>query len=415
MVGEEIFRHAIGVDQKTGRPMAEGAMPGGEIPIEMIYWEKYPNHFWGYGPAEGMLRAQFSADRQLTYKARAARRNGGVRLIDTDSIGQAKLDLIESTLDDRGLLPFKSSALRTDVKSPIIDIPARPLSRANDDVLALAFQNADAAAGLHSGILFGRQEGRTESGPATSQLSNNAMASFQPVMGRIDRAWDRTYTATLSMLKDVWPAEKVIRVTGAQNLAREVKIRKEDFPAANMVVVRSRPMIPGGSQTRASILFQLRQMPGPDGRPGTELSRGEFRQSLQLLNLLPDGVKASEKTESRIQTRINQLIGDGMQPMAQPASLDNPQEIQQFEDHRTFVEMILPVILDDAFSVYGPMVKQSLIMEFDYHRTMIQGAPKPSNFDNDPESHDSEQMERYMDASEGDLESNAGVMTGMGA
>lgn len=280
-------------------------------------------------------------------------------------------------------------------------------------LLELSQRFADQAIGLRSGIVFGQQEGRTESGPATTLLAQNAMASLIPTMKRLERVWKKTYTGVLDMLHLAWPEEKTIKVVGSGNVGRELKVLRKDLPWSHQVIVSPRPMLPGGINTLASILFQLRTMPGPDGKPGTEVSSAEFRRGLQEMNLLPPGLVLADKPSSRIENRINQLIGDTQKSFIQPSDPSDRTDRLVMENHRVAVDMLRNTILDDAWETYSSKVRAALVTQLRFHRQYLIGtATQPSQFDDDIDQVEATQQEAFMAAAEADLDTEEGNFTG---
>lgn len=407
MLGDEAFRHAVGTEkteQGEERPRAFMSMPTGKIPVRIAYFDKQPNSFWGQGLCESMIPSQIAANRQMTALERNARDNRGWTFIDQAAVANNDLSNSHSAV-----VPFNGNALEATKRLPAYHFPPSATGRDVSVVLDLSLKFADAAAGFHSGIVFGQQEGRTEGGPATSLLNDNAMASFIPSHRRLDLVWDETFAEVLDMLRYVWPPEKTIRVSGTHNIGREIKILRDGIPWSKDCLISSRKMSPGGRNAQLSMLFSLRQVPGQDGKPGTELSSREFRAGLMKLNALPQGIDMADKAESRIQTRINLLIGDGQTPQMQASSPGNVRDRLVMEDHRTAVDMLRNVILDDTFVMYGPEVQKSLMMQLEFHRArLLHGSGDPNAFDDDLTKFESRQLEEFLSAAEADIETQEG-------
>jgi hypothetical protein len=307
------------------------------------------------------------------------------------------------------LIPMNLTQFDSVHNKPVYHYPAQPVSRDVTQSLDMALRFSDMAAGFRSGIVFGQQEGRTESGPATNLLSQNALASLDPAIKRLDRAWTRTYRKVLDMLHIVWPETKIVRTTGPSNIGREIAITKKQLPKSDEVLIRARPLLPGGRNTLASILFQLRQMPGEDGTVGTEVSSREFRQSLSEMNLLPPGLQLADKAAARIQNRINLLIGDSQKPAIQPSDPGNPQDRLAMENHKLAADMIKDIILDDSFLIYSDLVKRSLVQQFMFHHQRLYGSTQhPNLFDDDIEKLESLQAEQFASFAEADLDTTEG-------
>jgi hypothetical protein len=352
-----------------------------------------------------MIPSQIAANRQMTALERNARDNRGLTFFDS---GTMSADDVQNS--HTSFIPFNGNAMEASSrKAPVYHFPAVPTGRDVSVVLDASLKFADSAAGFHSGLIFGQAEGRVEGGPGISLMNQNAMASFVPAQSRLDRMWDGTFKDVLDCLRYVWPPEKVIRVSGTHNIGRELKILREGIPWSKDVILRATPMLPGGRNAMASMLFSLRQLPGPDGKIGTELSSRELRAGLVKLNMLPPGIDLADKAESRIQTRINLLINDGQQPAVQPSDPANVRDRLVMEDHRVAVEMYKNIILDDSFLTYGPMVQKALYSQLEFHRQrLMHGTADPNSFDDDITKFESNQMERFLSAAEADLETQEG-------
>ena len=405
MVGDEIFRYASDANPETGGPqVVKALMPDGMEPVEIVYYDKNPEDWWGTGLAEAELASQFTVDRMMTHLEQSARSNRGMTFYDTEVVNQNDIQSQSGPL-----IPMDLSKFDSVHNKPVYHYPAQPVSRDVTASLEAALKFSDLAAGFRSGIVFGQQEGRTESGPATNLLSQNAMASLDPAIKRLDRAWTKTYRKVLDLLHFVWPAEKVVRLSGSSNVGREIKILKDELPKSEEVLIRARPLLPGGRNTLASILFQLRQMPGEDGTQGTEVSSKEFRQALSEMNLLPPGLELADKAAARIQNRINLLIGDGKKPGMAPSNPGDSRDRLAMENHKLAAGMLRDVILDDSFLIYDDPVKRALVMQHMFHHQRVYGATThPNSFDDDLEKLESMQTEQYLAYAEADLDTAEG-------
>lgn len=401
MLGERMYRHAPG-------EAAKEALPCGKIPVEIGYFDKLAHDFWGYGLCETLIPAQLAANRQQTALERNANNNRPMTFFNSESIDAKSVqNAVES------FIPFKHNPMDAIKQmSPVFHFPAQSVGRDSDIVLARAISSADDAAGFRSGIVFGQQEGRTESGPATSILSQNAMSSFVPVMGRINRVWDRTFPCVLDMISQTWPENRKIRVAGPAGIGRELLFAREGAPTSDEVIIRTRPLVPGGKQAMLSMLLQLRQMPGQDGTQGSEVSSREFRQALRELDVLPKGLNLADKAENRILTRIALLINDGQQPAIRPSDPANYNDPQVMEEHRLAVELLKEKILDPrAFPAYSQLVQQALLQQLEFHHKLTANAAEhPNAMDDQAEQYQSMQMENYLHAAEQDLLSSEGEL-----
>jgi len=398
MVGDEAFRHSL--DPELNKMI----LPNGEAPIEFVYFDKNPEDFWGYGLCEALVPSQLSSDREATLFERNLRKNRALTFYDPDRV--MAQDIQD---EDASLIPTRRNALDDSRSRMVEHFPAQPIGQDVIAALELSQRRADTASGFRSGIVLGQQEGRTESGPATSLLSQNAMSSLVPVFSRLDTAWKRTYEGVLDWLRFAWPEGKTLRVAGPNNVGRELKVQREDIPPSSEIIIHPRPMIPGGRNALTSILFQLRQMPGEDGTMGSEVKSREFRRSLQKMNLLPPGIDMEDRASSRLQGRINQLIGDGQKPYMAPSDPRRTGDRLELENHRIAVEMLKDAILDDSYLTYSPAVRRGLLMQFRFHMDRTFNATEgPNNFDDDLEKFDSLQAENFLSTAEADLETLEG-------
>lgn len=400
MVGDKVFRHAIGRDIKD--PATSGILDRGNLPIEFVYYDKNPADFYGIGLCEALLPGQISIDRQMTMMSRNAKWNRPLTFVRSNQLR------VEDMQDDTSpLIHLKDDSLGVSNQPPVLHFPTRPAGRDTTSLIDLSVRFTDSAAGFRSGIAFGQSEGRVESGPATSILAQNAMASLNSPLKRTKVALLRTYEGALNWFSVVWKPDKVIRIVGPSNVGREITLGKDSIPSSDQVIILPTPLIAGGRQALVSILFQLRQMPGEDGVQGTEVSSQEFRQSLAELGFMPPGLKRQDKTASRIQTRINLLINDGKTPGTQPIDPTGPGDPRSLlEDHKTFVDMLKPVILDDSYLQYGPEVQKALLNEMKFHQDRtIGGITPPDGFDDDIDKQEAIEMENFFAGEEARLDS----------
>ncbi len=400
MVGDKVFRHAVGED-------VENILYKGEIPAYPVYFNKIASDWWGQGLCEKMIPTQLSQNRALTDLAITQHRNKGVLVIDSDS-----MNISDIQDDDTGIVSFQGNRFTStsSLRAPFFQIPPLRAGKDTYGMIQIGNELGDRSAGLRSGIAFGQAEGRVESGPATSMLAQNATAPLNSAMVRHLWALGKMYPHVLDLTKIVWPLEKVIRISGPNNVGRELKIQREDIPPSQNVIIKPRPILSGGRNQLLQMLFTLKQLPGKDGKPGTELSNQELRQSIYELGLMPPGLDLFNKAEARIQTRINMLIGDGQKPAIEPSDPGNPSDRLKMEKHRLAFTMLQDVVLDDAFLSYGPQVQQALTMQLEFHHQFAFNTTQdPNDFDNDVEALESEQMEQFLSASEADLETAEGT------
>lgn len=386
-VEDELFRIKLNEDEK-GKPLFNG-----KIPIEPVYYTKRPDDFWGDGFCEDMISEQLEANRQLTDIIINARRNRALTIIDGEAIDPK--DVQDS---HKALIVTRGGSF--DNRVPIAHFPAASLSRDVGAILELVEQGADKAVGFESNIIFGKQEGRTEGGPATNILNTNAQQPLQPVLDRIFRAFQRTFPEVLDMLRTVWPDEKLVKSPG--ELGREMLIKRDDVPSSSRVSMSPSPLVAGGRQTMLQLLLQLRQTPSDDGK-GFEVSSAEMRRSLRLMNMNPPGLELVDEVEQRINVRIGLLINDGKKPAIAPATLDTAGELR-FENHTKAVELLKKAVLDPGYRFFGPNVKNALLEEMKFHGTFLaSGFAHPDKFDDDVEDEDARFSERVLDSEEQDL------------
>lgn len=395
MIGSEIVRY-----MGEGHGDVSLIFDQKRTPLELVHYAKTPNEFLGIGPCEMLINAQRNRDFMRTKQLRRLSRQNGVTIYDSDAIQASQFQD-----EDNAFIPFTGNKLTDRSSRPVYHVPAAPLERDTvifDQIMA---GDADASVGFRSGIIFGQQEGRTESGPATSLLAQNAMATLQPALSRLNVALDRTYEGVLDMLHRAWPLEKRVRIIDPDHMGREITFdQQHPLPWSSQVLIQSSPLLAGGVNAQLSMLFQLRQMPGPDGVQGTEISSREFRAALAKLNRLPRGLDLGDRASARIRTRINQLIGDTQRPAVPPSDPGNPNDRMVFENHRMAVEMYAEAILDDSFPMYAPPVQQALMMQLQFHRDRLMnaGVQHPQGFDDDVEKMLSSQIEQYASAAEAD-------------
>lgn len=400
MVGDEVFRHAVGED-------VQKILYNGEIPAYPVYFNKIAKDFWGQGLCEKMIPQQLSQNRALTDLAISQHRNKGITVVDSEAF-----NINDFQDEDAAFVPFQANRFTstTPIKAPIFHFPATTIGRDTYGVLDIGNNLADRAAGLRSGIAFGQAEGRVESGPATNVLAQNATAPLNSAMVRHLLALGKLYPNVLDWTQQVWPAEKTIRISGPNNVGREIKVLRDKIPSSQEVILKPRPILAGGRNQLLQMLFTLKQLPGPEGKPGTELTNRELRQSIHEMGLMPPGLDLFNKAEGRIQTRINMLIGDGQKPSIPPSDPSNSSDRLRLENHRLAFGMLKDVILDDSFLSYGQQVQQALTTQLEFHHQFVFNTTQdPNDFDTDVEALESEQMEQFLSASEADLETDEGT------
>ncbi len=369
----------------------------GKIPLEPIYYNKTPHDWWGYGFCEDLISMQLEANRQWSYLLRSARTNRSIVFYDNQAIDSKD---VQTDVDQ--FIPFDSDMF--DRAGKLIEhVPASGMNRDVAVVFEGVQRGADRAAGFESKIIFGQQEGRTEGGPATSLLAQNAQTPMEPVLRRIHGALKRMYPEVLQDLREIWPEEKQVRVGGIQGMGKQMTIKQAEIPMAEDVILSPTPMMAGGRNAMAQLLFGMRQLKGDDGN-SPMLKERELRRALQMLNMNPPGLELVDEAEQRILWRIEMLINDGKQPAIPPAGAESARE-QVAEDHRKAVALLKEKVLGPGFQFYGPMVQQALLAEMKFHNQRMHGAMTgPDQFDDDIEAADAARMEREMDMMEQDFD-----------
>ena len=387
MVEDEVFGYVSGLDE-SGRMIA---LQDGEIPLRPVYYIKKPHDWWGYGFCEQLVSPQLEANRQMSQIIESARFGRGFVGYNSDMIDMK--DIQDGTV---GLIPFKSPGPE-ERSQPLVAVNPIHVGHDVGAVINIVQEFARKAVGYESDILFGRQEGRTEGGPATSMLNANAQAPIQAVLDRKFRALKKVYRAILKDIKSVWPESKMIKAIGRDGVAREQLISRNAIPDADEIQLSPTPIVINGRNGMINLLFQLRQIPGDDGKTPIVTSR-ELRRALLMLNMAPPGLELYDKAEQRIRWRIGQIINDGQQPGLPPA--EQMMESQRIEDHKLAIEMLRESILDPGYLTYGPAVQQALLRELDFHQQMLGGLVQPDNFDNDNDLYDMRQAENMLEAAE---------------
>ena len=400
MLEDEMYRYISGVGP-DGRLLA---LPDGEIPIEPVHYDKQPSSFWASGFGEKLISTQREVNRQWSTTIENSIANRGFTAYNSQAVHATD---IQNALD--GLVPFQDPGPDTRIQ-PVFRIPAANIGADVGSVLSMGLQTAERAACYESGIPFGRQEGRTEGGPATGLLDSNSKAPIQPVFNRIHRAFSRTFPRVLDGLRDVWPENKIIRAVGPKNMAREMAIQKQGFPTSNQVILRPTPLTANGRLEQMNSLYQLRQLPSQDGK-GFMVADHEFRSGMSQLGLAPPGIELENRAEMRIVWRIEQLIGDGKQPYIQPSMMNDQGMVtapeQQFEDHRLAIKLITDQMLEPSFRLYSQQVRNAMKQELQYH-ILYATATQTHNFDNDSEMADMKQADNALEYAENDPNSNEG-------
>ncbi|MHC4091163.1 MAG: hypothetical protein ACYSVY_12975 [Planctomycetota bacterium] len=429
LVEEQVFRYwsrpepgitdpFTGVITDEQRQQQQEAVPR-RIPVELVYYTKHPDDFWGVGFCETLAAPQQEADRQFSAILRSSMNNRTVNFYDADALDNK--DIMPS---EHNWVPFHG-VFDGSNRRPVFQVPGVPLNAETGSALGLAVSNAQRAAGFESRIIFGEAEGRVEGGPANSLLNQNALMPLQSVANRIFNAYKRTYPVVLDMIPAVWSFPNRVKATGDANIAREIMLEEASaVPSSRDVILTPTPMLAGGRNAMGQILFQLRQMPDDEGK-GSVIRGWEFRRALRMLNLAPPGLDITEKEEQRIHYRIAQLINDGQRPALPPAEVTSlpfaqamqiepgtQDGLQVIEDHKRAVELLRDKVLAPEFKFYGQLVQLALTQELQYHQQFTFGAfDHPDNFADDHIQADSRQLEESLNAVENDPFSNDGILT----
>lgn len=402
MVNDFIHRYFGQPDQENGRV----PFPTGKIPIEPSYYIKTPHDWWGLGFCEQLTGQQLEANRQLSVKIKNARFNKPFILADPQM-----LDAKNVQLEDDLIIPL-SQAMYDGNKNSIIHVPAPRSTSDTNSVLDVVLSLSDRAAGHDSPVTRGVQSGRTEGGPATQALINQAEAPLRPMLAAKFRAWERIFPEALDLLKPLWPQEKTLQVVGEHNLGKEIMVGQNDVPTSQDVILKPNAFLPQGRGQLFSILLQMMQLPGPDGKPGSLVSPQEFKKSLRMLELTPPGLDTVDEAEQRIQCRIGMLVNDGKQPAIAPYGSPGTEHMV-IEDHPLAMELLRKKILHPSFNLYGQPVRQALLAELYQHAKAINPV-QSDQFDDRITSTDARQAESIFDAIEQDQESIDGIMTNQG-
>lgn len=398
MLGDEMYRYH-GATEKDSNPN----LPFGRIPVEIMYYNKHPDDFWGYGFCEDLISSQMTMDRMITSYEQSAKSNRNINLYDTEAI---QTDNVQISHDS--WIPFQSSGLGSQ-QQPFLRIPPSQVGRDVDVLSGMVQQLADQAAGYRSNLIFGQAEGRNEGGPANQLLNANAQAPLVSTLSRIGIAYKNLYPRVLDLLKVAWPQNKSIRVAGPNNIGREIVITRDNMPASSDVLIDPVPFLPNGNNALANILFQLKQTPGQDGVLGSAVTDKEFLDSLQTMSLLPPKIDRTDDPGIRIQTRINRMINDGQTPGVRPANPGDDQDRMVFENHLLAMDLFRKAILDDKFEAYGQEVQQALIQEFQFHQGLTPaGFEHPQAFDDNAQDSDAQDLENFLSAQEADFNTAEG-------
>lgn len=398
--GEYLFM----VEDKVFRYNATDGLFQKKIPIELVWYTKRPDDFWGDSFCEEIIAPQHMANRQASRWEMQAKYNQGKYFYQSDMINKDDIQ----TQEGGPFVPFKMASYEQKTP-PVISVPPTRISRDVPALFALSRDIADNAAGYRSNILFGQAEGRNEGAPANQLLQQNAQSIILPVLDRIYGALSRVFPPVLDLIHDVWPEDKQIQVSSFSNIGRMLRYTRDQRPWSRDVIIKPIPLLPNGRNTLVNMLMQLKQIPGENGQPGALLTDREFLRSLQIQGLIPPGIELADSPEMRIQSRVNRLINDTQKPAVQPADPGDPSDRMSLEDHREAVRQLRNVILEDTFLSYGDEVKKALFDEMRFHKDRLRETNSgPNAFDDDGEVFDAMAIENFMSAAEADFETTEG-------
>lgn len=392
MVGDRLVQYETRPDK---------ALPEGVIPVEPVYYVE-TCEWSGTGLCPELVSPQLESNRQWDTVVKSARRNMPMCLV--DSPGQVKMTDIRDTPD--GKVPFRSQGFEPHRRPPVYPVPANQVGR--DQLLALERTEflADAAAGHESALISGRQEGRTEGGPATQMLSARADAPLEPILGDYAAAFTNTFRGVLRRSREIWPEERVLPLIGPEQTGQAIRITKEQIPTDEQVKIMPFPMVASGRSELLNVVFKLRSMQNTDG--SFELNSREFRTALAALGLALPGIELIKPAERRIRWRIGRLINDGQKPAMPPLRMRYRQ--LDYENHDLAFELLREALLDDGFWSYSQQVQAVLVEELEYHQNHRAGLVNsgPDIFDDSQERHEIQQVDDHMHAVEQD-ETAAGL------
>jgi hypothetical protein len=303
--------------------------------------------------------------------------------------------------DESNIIPINGGAYGSQMRyyDAVPPAPATPEVGAS---LTLAQNLGRMAVGHDSDLIFGRAEGRVESGPLGRILNTNAQAPIAPVFDKIRRCLQNTYESVLDMIVKVWPPDKRINTVGLYDMPGEIAVSREARPTSEDVFVRPAPLMASGRQEMMNILFMMRQAIGDDKKP--MISDGEFRRGLASLGLNPPGISMVSEKEERIKQRVAALYGNGQEPgrfVTDPIDAD----MLKSEDPFALMEALTNRVLDPGFRASAsPKVKAAFkgVMNYVRQNMMDQRASGRMDENLDAEATVARQMEEALDAVEQD-------------
>lgn len=374
-----------------GRPIING----GKLPVRLVRYAKQKGNWYGMGLLPTVLGAQFEADRAMSKHVQGMVLNNGMLFINDEIV-----DMNQVTGDFLPIIPFDNSAYGPNEKL-FEHVPPAPQTRDVGGTIQLSIEHGRMAAGHESDILFGKAEGRVESGPLGRILNVNAQAPIAPTMRRIEKVLGAHAHDVLDKISDVWPDKKRIRVIGEYDLVNELILEKQDRPTSSDVLLRPFPMLPAGRLETYNQLLQLRQMAGDDGKP--LISAEEFKRGIMTIGMSPPGLELTSEEDDRIQQRVARLFGDGKKPGPFLTSQIEKKLIRA-ENIEKLRDELVKRILDPGFlSVASPQVQSAFVSALEFVTEIKLADPLAnSGFDanDDADDFDARKQEEFFDAAE---------------
>lgn len=390
-----------------GNPIT-GELSQGKLPIEFGRYSQQQGNWYGISCLCSALGAQAEADRQWSKIVRRSRLANGLMFINDEVV-----DMSEVHADESNFIRINGGAYGSQMKFFDV-VPPAPTSTDVGVSLNLSQELGRMAVGHDSDLIFGRAEGRVESGPLGRILNTNSQAPIAPVFSKIRRSLQNTYEGVLDMLSKVWPEDKRISTVGVYDMPSELVVSAQDRPSSKDVFVRPAPLMASGRQEMLNILFAMRQAIGDDKKP--MITDGEFRRGLASLGLNPPGLSMVSEKEERIKARVAALFGDGQRP-GDFFTDELDAKLLRAEDPVALMEALKSRVLDTGFRAAASKdVKKSFYQVMEYIRkTMLDPAGRGRLDENlDGEATTARRMEETLDAIEQDPSTFDGLMQSEG-
>jgi hypothetical protein len=394
MVEDELFGFISGLDSNKN-PLALDQ--DGELPLYPVDYNPTPGDWWPKGFCEPIVPMQMETNRQISEVVKSANFNRGFLAFDTSSVNAAD---IQDASD--GLVPFRGISETN--KPPISYVGPTTTGRDVAAVINICMDFANKGAAYDSPLIFGEQTKRNEGGPSTSLLNANAQAPLQPVLDRKFTTLKKLYPNIWYNLREVWPQQKMVRVVGDDNVAKEQMVSKEQMPYAHEIILSPVPLVVNGRNELLNIVMAMRQMPRQDGQ-GPMITDEEFRLSLTQLGYAPPGLNVFSAAEQRIRWRIEQILGGKIPPAQNPHG-----DPQRMEDHQLAVRLVREVMLDPSFMMREQQAQMALNYELEFHMQLAMGPQPTFSIDDDVERADAQMADNALEAMENDPETMAGLV-----